>query len=85
MPFQVFIQRFLDEEPQAVSGNISAKSAIRLMGSLIRGKRWDPAICRVYAVGQRFGWIYSQRDLMNLVRDIKAPRLADQNLPAIPI
>lgn len=63
MPFQVYTLKYNQQEPEARSGFISGKSAIRLMGSIIRGKRYDPSVCRIYAVGKRFGWIYSQKDL----------------------
>lgn len=89
MPFQVYVQRYQQPEPEAVSGFISGKSAIRLMGSLINGKRRESSICRVYAVGKRFGWIYSQRDLRNQIGMNEASRQralrADQNLPNIAI
>ena len=89
MPFQVFVLRYQQQEPEAVSGFISAKSAIRLMGSLISGKRYDASVCRVYAVGKRFGWIYSQRELRDQIAMNKQARRqdlrADQNLPNIAI
>lgn len=89
MPFQVFVQRYQQPEPEAVSGFISGKSAIRLMGSIIRGKRYDASVCRVYAVGKRFGWIYSQRDLRDQIGMNEASRQralrADQNLPNLPV
>jgi len=90
MPFQVFIQRYQQPEPEAVSGFISGKSAVRLMGSLIRGKRYDASICRVYAIGKRFGWVYSQRDLknqleMNVASRQRAQLRADQNLPNLAV
>jgi len=90
MPFQVFIQRYQQPEPEAVGGYISGKSAIRLMGSLISGKRYDASVCRVYAVGKRFGWIYSQRDLknqmgLNVESRKRSQLLANQNLSNIAI
>lgn len=89
MPFQVYVQRYQQPEPEAVSGYISGKSAIRLMGSIIRGKRYDASVCRVYAVGKRFGWIYSQRDLKDQIGMNEASRQqalrADQNLPNLPV
>lgn len=89
MPFQVYVQRYQQPEPEAVSGFISGKSAIRLMGSIIRGKRYDPSVCRVYAVGKRFGWIYSRRDLRDQIGMNEASRQralrAEQNLPSMPV
>ena len=89
MPFQVFTLSYGQQEPVARSGFISGKQAVRLMGSLIRGKRYDASVCRVYAVGKRFGWIYSQRDLRNQIGMNEASRQralrADQNLPNIAI
>lgn len=67
MPFQVFVQRYQQPEPEAVSGFVSAQRAIRLMGSFISGKRHENSINRVFAVGQRFGWIYSQRELRDQI------------------
>jgi hypothetical protein len=66
MTFQVFVQRY-GQEPEAVSGQISAKGALRLMGSYIRGKRFSRDHCKVYAVGSRYGWTYSQQELASLV------------------
>lgn len=63
MAFQVFIHRYNKDNCEAVGGFISGKQAVRLMGSLIGGKRYQANICRVYAVGKRFGWVYSQREL----------------------
>jgi predicted heme/steroid binding protein len=63
MAFQVYVQRYRQPAPEAVSGFISGKQAVRLMGSIIRGKRYDASVCRIYAVGQRFGWYYSQSEL----------------------
>jgi len=66
MTFQVFVQRY-GHDPEAVSGQISAKSALRLMGSYIRGKRFSRDHCKVYAVGKRYGWTYTQQELASLV------------------
>jgi hypothetical protein len=66
MSFQVFVQSH-GQEPEAVSGQLSAKGALRLMGSYIRGKRFSIQHAKVYAVGSRYGWTYTQRELASLV------------------
>ncbi len=68
MPFIVYIKRYRDTEPQAVTKSTTAGQALRKMGSIISGKSRIPDLEQCYAVGQRFGWTYTRNELAKLTR-----------------
>ena len=68
MPFIVYIKRYQDDEPTAVTKSTTAGQALRAMGSVISGKNRVTDLEQCYAIGQRFGWVYSRDELAKLVR-----------------
>lgn len=68
MPFTVYIKRYQDAEPVAVTKSTTAGQALRKMGSVISGKNRVADLEQCYAIGQRFGWVYSRDELAKLVR-----------------
>ena len=68
MPFVVYIKRYQDAEPQAVTKSTTAGQALRKMGAIISGKSRVVDLEQCYAIGQRFGWVYARDELAKLVR-----------------
>ena len=68
MPFTVYIKRYQDAEPVAVTKSTTAGQALRKMGSVISGKNRVADLEQCYAIGSRFGWVYSRDELAKLVR-----------------
>lgn len=68
MPFIVYIKRYQDAEPVAVTKSTTAGQALRKMGSVISGKNRIADLEQCYAIGQRFGWVYTRDELVKLLR-----------------
>jgi hypothetical protein len=68
MPFTVYIKRYQDAEPVAVTKSTTAGQALRKMGSVISGKALITDLEQCFAIGSRFGWVYSRDELAKLVR-----------------
>ena len=68
MPFIVYIKRYQDAEPVAVTKSTTAGQALRKMGSVISGKSRIADLEQCYAIGSRFGWVYTRDELTTLVR-----------------
>ena len=73
MPFTVYVKRYQDAEPVAVTKSTTAGQALRKMGSVISGKNRITNLEQCYAIGSRFGWIYSRDELALLVRHSTRP------------
>jgi hypothetical protein len=73
MPFTVYIKRYQDVEPVAVTKSTTAGQALRKMGSVIRGKARIADLEQCYAIGSRFGWVYTQGELAKLVSHSTRP------------
>jgi hypothetical protein len=73
MPFTVYVKRYQDAEPVAVTKATTAGQALRKMGSVITGKNRAIDLEQCYAIGSRFGWIYSRDELALLVRHSTRP------------
>lgn len=86
MPFIVYVKRYQDDEPQAVSKPTTAGQALRLMGSLISGKNRIPDMQTCFAEGTRFGWYYSRNELAALVgkAGTRPVRAAESSQPPVP-
>jgi hypothetical protein len=67
MAFDVYIVRYGQPDRELVKANTTPRQAIRLLGSLISGKRRTNDLEQAFAIGQRFGWHYSQNELKRLV------------------
>lgn len=68
MPFIVYIKRYQDAEPVAVTKSTTAGQALRKMGGVISGKSRIADLEQCYAIGSRFGWVYTRDELAKLVR-----------------
>lgn len=68
MPFIVYTKRYQDAEPVAVTKSTTAGQALRKMGSVISGKSRIADLEQCYAIGSRFGWVYTRDELAKLVR-----------------
>lgn len=72
MSFNVYIVRY-HQEAELVKKRTTCKQAARLMGSYIRGNKRTPDLQECYAIGNRFGYRYSQSELINLSKPTKVP------------
>lgn len=72
MPFIVYVQQH-GKEPRAVTKPTTAGQALRKMGSVISGKNRFVDLQQCYAIGSRFGWIYSRDELAKLVSHSTRP------------
>ena len=73
MPFTVYVKRYQDAEPAPVTKATTAGQALRKMGSVINGKNRIASLEQCYAIGSRFGWVYSRDELATLVRHSTRP------------